>query len=167
MKPVRKPARARRADAKLLADPAYTRFLLDDSPFYLIARTSGRYNLDMQRIMKSVDMDVPSWRALMILRERNPSSVSEIAERTVIQLSTVTRVVQRLQRQGLVKLSSRKSDARKTDVTLTPRGEQSVEQVRRCASRIYQLAFHDFSAREIEALNTLLRRVYANLDPRL
>ncbi|MBS0611549.1 MAG: MarR family transcriptional regulator [Proteobacteria bacterium] len=167
MKPARKPARARRADAKLLADPAYARFLLDDSPFYLIARTGGRYNLDMQRIMKSVDMDVPRWRALMILRERNPSSVSEIAERTVIQLSTVTRVVQRLQRQGLVKLASRKSDARKTDVTLTPRGEQAVQQVRKCASRIYRLAFHDFSAREIEALNTLLRRVYANLDLRL
>ena len=154
----------RSVDAKRLADPAYERFQLDDSPFYLIARTSGRYALDMQRILKSVGMDIPRWRALMILREQNPSSVSEIAERAVIQLSTVTRVVQRLQKQGLVTLASRKTDGRKTDVTLTPKGHAAVERVRDCASRIYRLAFHDFSAREIETLNALLKRAFANLD---
>ena len=164
MEPRRRPNRGRRVDAKVLADPAYERFLLDDSPFYLIARTSGRYALDMQRILKSVGMDIPRWRALMILREYNPSSVSEIAERAVIQLSTVTRVVQRLQKQGLVRLSSRKSDGRKTDVTLTPKGHAAVEKVRECASRIYRLAFHDFSASEIRQLNSLLRRAFANLD---
>ncbi len=164
MEPRRRPNRGRRVDAKVLADPAYERFLLDDSPFYLIARTSGRYALDMQRILKSVGMDIPRWRALMILREHNPSSVSEIAERAVIQLSTVTRVVQRLQKQGLVRLSSRKSDGRKTDVTLTPKGHAAVETVRECASRIYRLAFHDFSASEIRQLNSLLRRAFANLD---
>ena len=151
-------------DAKRLGDPAYGRFLLDDSPFYLIARTSGRYAIDMQRILKSVGMDIPRWRALMILREQNPSSVSEIAERAVIQLSTVTRVVQRLEKQGLVRLASRKSDGRKTDVTLTDKGHAAVERVRECASRIYRLAFHDFSAQEIQTLNALLRRAFANLN---
>jgi MarR family transcriptional regulator, organic hydroperoxide resistance regulator len=165
MSPKASAARSRRTvDAKRLADPAYERFELDDSPFYLIARTSGRYALDMQRILKSVGMDIPRWRALMILREQNPSSVSEIADRAVIQLSTVTRVVQRLEKQGLVKLSSRKTDGRKTDVTLTAKGHAAVERVRDCASRIYRLAFHDFTAKEIETLNALLRRAFANLD---
>ena len=156
--------RGRLLDAKTLADPAYSKFLLEDSPFYLIARTSGRYAIDMQRILKSVGMDIPRWRALMVLRERNPSSVSEIAERTVIQLSTVTRVVQRLEKQGLVRLASRKTDGRKTDVTLTDKGKAAVERVRECASRIYRLAFHDFSAEEIEMLNALLRRAFDNLN---
>jgi len=156
--------RAKSPDAKILADPGYARFLLDDSPFYLIARTSGRYAIDMQRILRSVGMDIPRWRALMVLREQNPSSVSEIAERTVIRLSTVTRVVQRLEKQGLVRLSSRKTDGRKTDVSLTDKGQIAVERVRECASRIYRLAFHDFSATEIETLNALLRRAFANLN---
>ena len=162
-KPTAKRTRATR-DAKRLGDPAYERFILDDSPFYLIARTSGRYAIDMQRILKSVGMDIPRWRALMILREQNPSSVSEIAERAVIQLSTVTRVVQRLEKQGLVRLASRKTDGRKTDVTLTDKGHAAVERVRECASRIYRLAFHDFSAPEIQTLNALLRRAFANLN---
>ena len=154
----------RTRDAKQLGDPGYVNFLLDDSPFYLIARTSGRYAIDMHRILKSIGMDIPRWRTLMILREQNPSSVSEIAERTVIQLSTVTRVVQRLEKQGLVRLASRKSDARKTDVSLTEKGQIAVERVRDCASRIYRLAFHNFSAEEIETLNSLLRRTFANLN---
>jgi DNA-binding MarR family transcriptional regulator len=162
-KPSARQPRATR-DAKRLGDPAYDHFALDDSPFYLIARTSGRYAIDMQRILKSVGMDIPRWRALMILREQNPSSVSEIAERAVIQLSTVTRVVQRLEKQGLVRLASRKTDGRKTDVTLTDKGHDAVERVRECASRIYRLAFHDFSAAEIKTLNALLRRAFANLN---
>jgi len=156
--------RVRTPDAKTLADPAYSKFLLADSPFYLIARTSGRYAIDMHRILKSVGMDIPRWRALMVLRECNPSSVSEIAERTVIQLSTVTRVVQRLEKQGLVRLASRKTDGRKTDVSLTENGKAAVERVRECASRIYRLAFHDFTADEIETLNALLRRAFDNLN---
>jgi len=156
--------RAKALDAKALADPGYGKFLLDDSPFYLIARTSGRYAIDMQRILKSVGMDIPRWRALMVLREQDPSSVSEIAERTVIQLSTVTRVVQRLEKQGFVRLASRKTDGRKTDVSLTEDGRIAVQRVRECASRIYQLAFHDFSASEIETLNAFLRRAFANLN---
>ncbi len=164
--PARPPAKRSRAarDAKRRGDPACERFVLDDSPFYLIARTSGRYAIDMQRILKSVGMDIPRWRALMILREQNPSSVSEIAERAVIQLSTVTRVVQRLEKQGLVRLASRKSDGRKTDVMLTDKGHAAVERVRECASRIYRLAFHDFSSQEIQTLNALLRRAFANLN---
>ena len=60
----------------------------------------------MEEALRRIDMDVPSWRAIMLVHERNPSSVSEIAERAVIRLSTMTRVIQRLEKRGLVKLAT-------------------------------------------------------------
>jgi MarR family transcriptional regulator, organic hydroperoxide resistance regulator len=150
-------------DAKRRGDPAHPQFRLADWPFYLIARTARRYEMDMEDALQRIDMDLPSWRAIMWLHEHNPSSVSEIAEHAVIRLSTMTRVVQRLEKRGLVTLARRAADARVTDVHITSNGEQVVEQVRAVASRIYQAAFKDFDAAEIETLNQLLRRIFGNL----
>ena len=150
-------------DAKTRGDPSHPRFRIADWPFYLIARTAGRYELDMQQSLRRMGMDVPSWRALMLLHEASPSGVSEMAERAVMRLSTMTRVVQRLQKSNLVRLTTRAADARVTEVHITANGEQVLQKVREVASRIYQSAFEDLDSAEIETLNGLLRRVFSNL----
>jgi MarR family transcriptional regulator, organic hydroperoxide resistance regulator len=151
------------SNAKLRGDPAGPDFKVADWPFYLIARTARRYEMDMEEALRRIDMDVPSWRAIMLVHEQNPSSVSEIADRAVTRLSTMTRVIQRLEKRGLVKLDTRAADARVTEVFITRHGEEIVEQVRAVASRIYQSAFKDMSATEIETLNSLLLRVFNSL----
>jgi DNA-binding MarR family transcriptional regulator len=108
-------------------------------------------------------MDLLSWRALMIVNEVSPSSVSEIAERSVTRLSTMTRVVQRLEKKNLVTLSKRRSDARVTEVHLTPLGKRCVEQERGTAGEVYRRALQNFSSADIAVLNRLTRRIFANL----
>lgn len=153
-------------DSKRKADPAFKNFNLADSPLYLIVRTAGRYELAMEDALREIDMDVPSWRALMIVHEHSPSSVSEIAERSVTKLSTMTRVIQRLEARGLVQLAQSKADARVTEVSITASGEQSATRVRKVASRIYANALGDHSATEIESLVNMLRRIYERLAGR-
>ncbi len=160
-------ARARNgrpAGARLRSDPASPGFRIGDYPFYLVNRIAGRYAIDMSDALKAIGMDLPTWRALMILHERSPRSVSEIAVQAVIRLSTMTRVVRRLERSGLVHLATRSSDARVTEVVITPRGLEAVRRVREVAGRVYHRAFADFSERDIEALNGLLVRVMRNLS---
>ena len=154
------------ADAKRRGDPEYPDFLLADSPLYLIVRTAGRYAQELENALSASDsdMDLLSWRALMIVNEASPSSVSEIAERSVTRLSTMTRVVQRLERKKLVKLSKRLSDARVTEVHLTPLGKRCVERERSTAGEIYRRAMRDFSAADVAVLNQLTRRIFANLS---
>ena len=157
------PTTRRKADAKTRGDPAHPQFRIADWPFYLIARTAGRYAVDMEHALRRVGMDLPAWRALMLLHECSPSSVSEMAERAVMKLSTMTRVVQRLQQRELVEVGTRAADARVTEVHITPDGEKVVEKIRSVASRIYQSAFKDIDAEEVRTLNDLLRRVFRNL----
>ncbi len=150
-------------DAKSLGDPAGDNFLLENSPFYLLAQIDGRYTFDMERSLKAVGMDLPRWRVLMVVQENNPASISEIADRAVMRLSTMTKVAQRLEKEGLVRLAPRATDGRRTDVFITPQGLEAVEKIRRVASRIYRQSFDDFSPREVDQLKTLLRRALANL----
>jgi len=151
------------ASAKRRGDPAFPEFQLADSPLYLIVRTAGRYSIDMQNALNAISMDVPSWRALMVVHESNPSSVSEIAEQSAMRLSTMTRVVQRLEKQGFVTLARRESDARVTEVFITPAGREMVKETRRVASNIYKMALNNFTDAEITTLNQLTRRVFSNL----
>jgi MarR family transcriptional regulator, organic hydroperoxide resistance regulator len=151
------------ADARLRGDPAFADFRLEHSPLYLLVRAAGRYSLDMGNALKASGMDLLSWRALMTVNEQSPSSVSEIAERSVTRLSTMTRVVQRLEKKKMVKLSRRPSDARVTEVRLTPRGVEALEGVRGVASEIYNQAVGRLSAAQIETLNALMRQIFANL----
>lgn len=146
------------------ADPADPLFELAHSPFYWLSRVSGRYVLDMEAVLRRVAMDVPRWRVLMILHENDPASVSTIAERAVIKLSTMTRIVQRMQAEGLVACKPRPSDARVTEVRLTAAGSRAMEQVRGQASRIFRQAFQEVSDAEIVVFIGVLRRLFDNLE---
>jgi DNA-binding MarR family transcriptional regulator len=155
----------RLADAKRRGDPEFSDFQLAQSPLYLIVRTAGRYAQELENALNASGMDLLSWRALMIVNEVSPSSVSEIAERSVTRLSTMTRVVQRLEKKNLVTLSKRRSDARVTEVHLTPLGKRCVEQERGTAGEIYRRALQNISSADIAVLNRLTRRIFANLSP--
>ena len=155
---------SRPARSRLRSDPASPSFRIADYPFYLLNRIAARYAIDMSDALKAIGMDLPTWRALMILHERSPRSVSEIAVQAVVRLSTMTRVVRRLERAGLVRLATRSSDARVTEVQITIRGEDALRRVREVAGRVYARAFADFSPQDIELLNGLLVRVMSNLS---
>ena len=155
-------------DALHRADPAGPTFKLADSPLYWLARVAGRYRLDMDLVLKPIEMDVPRWRVLAILTEHEPASVTELCDHAVIRLSTMTRIVQRLADSGLVSTRPRDSDGRVTEVRLTDAGRDAAVSVHAQASRIFHHGFDDFSSAEVAALNTMLQRLFRNfgLPPR-
>jgi len=153
------------ASARESADPASESFLLEKSPFYLMAQANGLYTLLMERSLKAVGMDLPRWRVLMVVFEKSPSTITEISKRAVMKLSTMTKVAQRLEKEGFVKLASNKKDARITDVRLLKKGQKAVETIREVASKIYQEATADFSEEEISNLKALLEKLGKSLGP--
>jgi len=152
--PARTRTRSRAAAAPSRSDPASSGFRIADYPFYLVNRIAGRYGMYMSAALKAIGMDLPTWRALMILHERSPRSVSEIADQSVVQ---------RMKRNGLVRLATRRSDARVTEVAITARGSAAVRRVREVAARMFERSFAGFTEQELQALNRLLGRVLRNL----
>lgn len=145
------------------ADPSEADFQLADSPFYWLARVAGRYQLEMEDVLKAVGMDVPRWRVLVILQESQPASISQICERAVVKMSTMTRIVQRLAAAGLVVARPYHADARVTEVLLTEAGNSAAQLVRTQAGHIYRKAFAEMSGRECEQLTAILRQLFVNL----
>ena len=146
--------------AKALANPTHPEFKLEHSPFYLLTQVHGHYTLAMERSLKAVGMDLPRWRVLMILHEKSPSTVSEISRRSALKLSTMTRVAQRLARDGYVRLSQNKTDGRSTDVHLLDKGERAVVTIREAASRVFARSTEHIDDSEMTALLETLRKLY-------
>lgn len=152
-----------RQDSRHLGDPGTPDFRLERYPFYLLNRTVGRYNTLIEARLRAIGLDVPYWRVLMILGETMPLGVNRIAAAAVINLSTMMRIVQRMERDGLVRSAPSSGDARVTEVALTAAGEAKLAAARAITAPIYATVIDGFSERDFDRLTILLNRLYGNL----
>ncbi|MDB5583121.1 MAG: MarR family transcriptional regulator [Bradyrhizobium sp.] len=146
------------------SDPLSEDFRLADWPFYHMNRAIRSYDTEMRRLLRSSGLDVARWRILMIAHEKAPVSVGEVVSQAIMEPSTVTRAMQRLQKEGLLTITTRASDQRVSEAVLTEQGRAIMQRVLKAASRVFHQAFASFQGDEIRALNAQLARVHRALE---
>ncbi len=133
-------------------------------PFYWLARASGRYRARMEDLLRPTGLDMPRWRVLMTLHQDRVASVSEIASHAIEKLPTMTKIIQRMESDELVRRQPRSGRERVMEVVLTEAGELAGNQAWEAATTLYDQAFAGLSSAEIATLTTLLKRVAENLN---
>lgn len=151
------------ADAIASADPGVSGFTVENYPFAYLSRASARYNARLTEALRKVKLDQPSWRVLMILRETASASISDLVDRTAVKQPTLTRIIQRMRRDGLVVTVTRRDDQRVVDVAATEEGRLAIERARPVASQIYRRGTNGLSEAEAHQLISLLSRIEQNL----
>ena len=73
-----------------------SRFLATRSPFYQTVRMLARYYARMNAVLKPCGVDVARWRVLILLSEQEAITVSEIAEESVVHISTMAKTITRM-----------------------------------------------------------------------
>ncbi|BFM49853.1 MarR family winged helix-turn-helix transcriptional regulator [Marinomonas sp. THO17] len=144
-------------------NPASKEFHKEDFPFYWLARVHGRYQLAMEKALKKIDLDIPSWRILFILKEEGVSSMSQIAEHAIAKLPTVTKTVYRMKNEGLLDTQVCDDDGRVTRVTLTDKGWEAVHNIEEATQSIFKQSFKGMTEAQIKRLNKLLEQLFHNL----
>ncbi|WP_084461379.1 MarR family winged helix-turn-helix transcriptional regulator [Curvibacter gracilis] len=122
------------------------------------------YTQEIERVLKAVDCDVPTYRVLAILQEQGVSSVSDIAVHAVGKLSTTTKIVYRMKAEGLVSTETSKTDGRVTMVSLTDAGRVALGRVKDATHGLFERSFDGLTPAKIERLNESLRIVFRNLN---
>lgn len=146
-------------------NPGDSAFRVKRYPFYLLNRLVSRYNSIIDQRLRAIGLDIPSWRVLMILGERSPRGAREIAEAAVINLSTMTRIIQRMSAAGLVTTAASQDDARVTLVALAPLGESQLAQARQATAPVYDHLIEGLDPQDFEKLIVLLDSLHDNLEP--
>ncbi len=138
-------------------------FDLQEWPFYWLTRANGQYLSTMAEVLKSVELDIPRWRVLMLLEPNQARSVSYLAREAISKVSTMTRIVQRMEQDMLVETRPQEADARVTEVLLTGNGRRARQLAWQQADSVYSHAFRDIPQETILQLNQMLSKLASNL----
>jgi len=107
-------------------DATEPRFV-DNYLAYLLAQASHRISKEFHREVNTAGLSVPEWRVLASLMGTDGETVGNLAYYAIIKQPTLSKIVHRMEREGLVKRTRRQADRRQTRVRITEKGRNLVE----------------------------------------
>ena len=134
-------------DAELL-DSLSGGLILDDFLPYLFNRITNRLNQDLLADLRPLRVSVPRWRVLAVLQTLGPRRMGALSAYTVIEQSSLSRVVDQMERDGLVVRRYHPDDSRVIEVHLTDEGSAMFARIYPLAQRHYERAIKGLSRSE-------------------
>ena len=115
--------------------------------------------------VRTLGLTPPQFDVLATLGDRSGMTCRELGERTLITKGTLTGVLDRMERRGLLSREPLEHDRRSVFVRLTPVGERLFTKV--FPEHVQHLADHMrcLDRRELDQLDTLLERLAAGFAP--
>ena len=127
-----------------------------------IHQLSGRIFGSMLRARK-IELNPAQGRILFTLWQHDDIAIQELAQRTALTKSTLTRMLDRLEESGhLVRISPRE-DRRKVFIQLTEHSESTKAAYQSVSDEMVRIFYRDFSAAEIDECERYLHRILTNL----
>jgi DNA-binding MarR family transcriptional regulator len=140
------------------SDPADL-YRLEDQVGYWLRRAYQRHMAIFAGIMSDLDLTSMQFAALVKLRELKAVSQTELGRLTGMDRATVSGVVARLKRRGLVLYKPDPLDKRSRIIALTPAGEALLVEAMQRIGRVTDQTLEPIDAAERESLRAILERL--------
>jgi DNA-binding MarR family transcriptional regulator len=111
-------------------------------------------------------LSIAMWRVVVVLASKGGQRQIDLADLTSIEVSTLSRIVTRLVRMGVVTRTRSANSTREVVVKLTAKGEAQVARLVPIAREYEAAAIAGLRPEELAVLKRCLRRVYANMETR-
>ncbi|WP_181257092.1 MarR family transcriptional regulator [Pseudaminobacter soli (ex Li et al. 2025)] len=132
---------------------------LDAHPAHLVRRAHQRATLCFQQVMAGEDLSPTQYAALATILRYGEVSQNHLGRLTAMDPSTISIVVRKLLKQGLIKRSNSDTDQRLTIITLTDAGAHyTLERLER-SMEVGQRLLSPLSPEEQATLLELLHRI--------
>lgn len=113
--------------------------------------------------LKQHGLTIDMWRVIAALSNNGGQRQVDLSGMTSIDVSTMSRLVSRLIRIGLVSRSRSEKSSREVVVALSPKGRTLVTRLIPIANRLEDIASAGLSAKDLAVVKRLLARMYENL----
>ncbi|MSU89331.1 MarR family transcriptional regulator [Rhodobacteraceae bacterium 2CG4] len=117
-----------------------------------------------RELAQSAGLTPVQFRVLQIVAERGDSTATAIAQRMHVSQATVTSLVDRLVRQGMVVREKSRTDRRQTNILITDKGRRTIEDAPDPLHQRYVDEFLAMEDWEQAMIVAALERVAAMLD---
>ena len=131
---------------------------------YLITQAQRLMHKGLGLKFQPHGVSVAQWAVLVTLWEVDGLTQKELSERVTVETATLSRTIDRMERDGLVKRVRSASDRRQVHVRLTDYGAGLWRELVPEAEAMLTLALAGINEDEEETLRQLLRRVINNVQ---
>jgi len=111
------------------ATPAEAAYPFETATYllHLLVAIDRQRDLQLEERMRTLGLTVPRYRAIGVIARFEPCTMSELADYSMVERTTMTRVVDQLVAEGLAERNTTRADRRKVLLNLTPAGRSLYE----------------------------------------
>lgn len=131
---------------------------------YLISRASSHLGASRARVLENYGLNLRAWRVLVSLDDTDGQIVSQLAREVLSEMSTLSRALDAMEKDGLVVKHRERPNARTVTVHITPHGRKIVKQTEPEYMRYRQALLDGLSQADIDAAIRVLDRLYDNAE---
>jgi DNA-binding MarR family transcriptional regulator len=131
----------------------------------LLARSRRLVFQKARRRLEDLGESIFVWRLLAYLADEGPASQTELADAVAQHPASISRLLDDVERDGLVHRSRDDADRRRVVVELTPKGKQKYLDLYEEAMSVVEEALQPLDAHEQEQLAGLLEKMIATKSP--
>jgi DNA-binding MarR family transcriptional regulator len=139
------------------------RYSIEKSTGFIIYRTALAMRGALQRVLKEQGFDITpeQYGILMLLREEEGMSQKEIGDVLFKDKPNISRMLDALERKRLILRQS--TDRRSFAIFLTEEGKRLAAEIQPAKRQLEEKALKGLLAREIEALESVINKIYGNI----
>lgn len=134
-------------------------FDIETSVGFLLAKAHQRLYARFRDLLAPYDITPPQFALLAFLWKQDGLSQTELTEKTDVDRTTLSGLIDRLEKQGLVARAPHPGDRRASLVKLTPAGRKLEAQLSPLSTNLRQQIKKDLNEDDYEQLCQLLTRL--------
>ncbi|MBD8688736.1 MULTISPECIES: MarR family winged helix-turn-helix transcriptional regulator [unclassified Rhizobium] len=130
---------------------------------YMMNRIMARWNANLAEDLKARDITTVKMRTLAVLNVSASLTINELSVLAVTEQSTMSRTVDSLEEQGLIRRTTRSDDMRVRDVSITEEGRAIFEDLWPIMYGDLRRMFKDIEDDEYRAFVTTLHKILRSI----
>ena len=130
---------------------------------YLMNRIMGRYNESLRDEMADLGLTTPKMRALAVLSVIEGPLIRELSVFSVVEQSTLSRALDQLATEGMIRRAADTADSRATRIFITDAGRTAFESLWPHMSEAHSRMFRGIPADERRAFVGTLQKMLNNI----
>jgi DNA-binding MarR family transcriptional regulator len=116
----------------------------------------------IDRELAPLEISHAQWIVVMLLGDGAASTAAELCKILIYDPGAMTRLLDRLEKKGVLRRVRAKNDRRAVQLKLTADGRRLYPRILDALVRVFNRLLHGFSGSEVRLLEQLLKRMVAN-----
>jgi DNA-binding MarR family transcriptional regulator len=136
----------------------------DNSVGYLVKRCGVLMTQIAERRFEALSVSFTQWVVLMQLSAHEHLSATQLSKEVGHDMGALTRVIDELERRGLVRRERSRRDRRAVEIAITAAGRRQAKSAKRVMVGLLNELVEPYTEAEVDTLIALLQRMFLHLQ---